>query len=70
MQTIFSSAIGTNLEPYPSAGNDHASSLADIDAQSYLQKTLAKLGPRVVGIRLLVGEDHAYAIVDTATARK
>ena len=70
MQSIFSSAINTNLEPHPSAGNEHASSPEDADAQSYLQKTLAKLGPRVVGIRLLVGEDHAYAIVVTATARK
>ena len=38
--------------------------------QSYLQTSLAKLGPRVIGIRLLLGDDHAYAIVVTATTRK
>ena len=38
--------------------------------QSYLQSTLAKLGPRVMGIRLLLGSDHAYAIVVTGTSRK
>ncbi len=38
--------------------------------KSLLQDSLAKLGPRVMGIRLLLGEDHAYAIVVTANARK
>jgi CHAT domain-containing protein len=38
--------------------------------QSYLQNTLAKLGPHVMGIRLLLGQDHSYAIVVTATTRK
>jgi CHAT domain-containing protein len=37
---------------------------------SRLQNTLAELGPRVMGIRLLLGEEHAYAIVVTAQARK
>jgi CHAT domain-containing protein len=37
---------------------------------SRLQNTLAGLGPRVIGIRLLLGEEHAYAIVVTAQARK
>jgi CHAT domain-containing protein len=36
---------------------------------SHLQVTLADLGPRVLGIRLLLGEEHAYAIVVTARAR-
>jgi len=66
MQAIFSSAISTNLETHPRAENVPA----DTEAPSYLQKTLAKLGPRVVGIRLLLGEDRAYAIVVTATARR
>jgi len=35
-----------------------------------LQNTLAELGPRVMGIRLLLGEEHAYAIIVTAQARK
>jgi len=39
-------------------------------AQSYLQNTLAKLGPRVLGIRVLLGDDHVYEIVVTASARK
>jgi CHAT domain-containing protein/tetratricopeptide (TPR) repeat protein len=37
---------------------------------SRLQTTLSALGPHVMGIRLLVGDDHAYAIVVTAQARK
>jgi CHAT domain-containing protein len=36
---------------------------------SQLQNTLAELGPRVLGIRLLLGEDRAYAIVVTANSR-
>jgi CHAT domain-containing protein len=43
---------------------------SDDAAPSYLQNTLAKLGSRVVGIRLLLGEHHAYALLVTATARK
>ena len=35
-----------------------------------MQNTLAGLGPRVLGIRLLLGEDHAYAIVITAHTRE
>jgi CHAT domain-containing protein len=38
--------------------------------KSLLQDSLAKLGPGVMGIRLLLGDDHAYAIVVTATTRK
>ncbi len=38
--------------------------------KSLLQNSLARLGPDVVGIRLLLGDDHAYAIVVTATSRK
>jgi CHAT domain-containing protein len=37
---------------------------------SRLQNTLAGLGPNVMGIRLLLGDEHAYAIVVTAQARK
>jgi len=37
---------------------------------SQLQNTLAALGPRVLGIRLLLGEQHAYAIVVTAHTRE
>ena len=37
---------------------------------SRLQSTLAELGPHVMGIRLLLGDQHVYAIVVTAHARK
>lgn len=37
---------------------------------SRLQNTLKELGPRVMGIRLLLDEEHVYAIVITADARK
>jgi CHAT domain-containing protein len=37
---------------------------------SRLQNTLAELGPRVLGIRLLLGEEHAYAIAVTAHTRE
>jgi tetratricopeptide (TPR) repeat protein len=37
---------------------------------SRLQNTLAELGPSVMGIRLLLGEEHAYAIVVTAHTRE
>jgi CHAT domain-containing protein len=37
---------------------------------SQLQNTLAGLGPRVLGIRLLLGEEHAYAIAITAHTRQ
>ena len=43
---------------------------SDDTAPSYLQNTLARLGPRVVGIRLLLGDHHAYLLLVTATARK
>jgi CHAT domain-containing protein len=44
--------------------------VADDAAPSYLQNTLAKLGPRVVGIRLLLGEHHSYVLLVTSTTRK
>jgi CHAT domain-containing protein len=37
---------------------------------SQLQNSLAELGPRVMGIRLLLGDEHTYAIVVTARTRK
>ena len=37
---------------------------------SRLQNTLAELGPNVLGVRMLLGEEHAYVIVVTAQARK
>jgi CHAT domain-containing protein len=37
---------------------------------SRLQNSLAELGPRVLGIRVLFGEEHAYAIVVTPNGRE
>ncbi len=43
---------------------------AAIDStKSLLKDSLATLGPGVIGIRLLLGQDHAYAIVITASSR-
>ncbi len=54
------------------AGSQDANSLVSKEKSevSRLQNTLADLGPRVLGIRLLVGEDHAYALVVTAHTRE
>jgi CHAT domain-containing protein len=66
----FASTIYPELEQksgtVPVSGNSNG----DDAAQSYLQNTLKKLGPRVIGIRLLLGENHAYEIVVTADTRK
>jgi CHAT domain-containing protein/lipoprotein NlpI len=63
---IFSSTIFPELEPKVGVGKAN-----DLVAQeklqlSRLQNVLAGLGPRVLGIRLLLGQEHAYAIVVTA----
>jgi CHAT domain-containing protein/Tfp pilus assembly protein PilF len=56
---------------YPELDAQSAPGRASTDTtRSLLQDSLSKLGPRVMGIRLLLGEDHAYAIVVTATSRK
>ena len=54
------------------AGAEDANALLSKEKSdvSRLQNTLAELGPRVLGIRLLLGEDHAYAIVITAHTRE
>ena len=65
----FTNTIFPELEGTP--GADYNKLQAGEDSrQSYLQNTLAKLGPRVMGIRILMGQDHAYAIVVTANSRK
>jgi CHAT domain-containing protein len=70
ISAFFTQKIFPELEQKP-AGNQEAANSADSDStQSYLQNTLAKLGPRVMGVRLLLGENHAYAIVVTANSRK
>ena len=54
------------------AGTQEANALLSKEKSevSRLQNTLADLGPRVIGIRLLLGEEHAYAIVVTAHSRE
>lgn len=61
----FNNTIIPELDQQSSAGQTASSS-----AQSYLQSSLAKLGKDAMGIRLLLGEDHAYAIIVTANSRK
>ena len=67
---FFANTIYPELEQKPGAGQENGSPNGEKSMQSYLQSTLAKLGPRVMGIRLLLGENHAYVIVVTAGARK
>ncbi|MGA3070707.1 MAG: tetratricopeptide repeat protein, partial [Terracidiphilus sp.] len=54
------------------AGTQDANALLSKEKSevSRLQNTLAGLGPNVMGIRLLLGDEHAYAIIVTAQARK
>jgi CHAT domain-containing protein len=56
---------------YPELDAQSAPGRASTDTtRSLLQDSLSKLGPHIMGIRLLLGEDHAYAIVVTATSRR
>ena len=54
------------------AGAENANRLLSQEKSdvSQLQNTLAELGPRVMGIRLLLGPDRAYVILVTAQARR
>ncbi|MGA3332576.1 MAG: tetratricopeptide repeat protein [Terracidiphilus sp.] len=55
---------------FPELDAQSAPGQAAIDStKSLLKDSLAKLGPGVIGIRLLLGQDHAYAIVITASSR-
>ena len=65
IESILNGKIFPELDAQSAPGKATAES-----AKSLLQDSLAKLGPRVMGIRLLLGEDHAYAIVVTADSRK
>ncbi len=66
----FNATIFPELEGKPGAPKGNQLQAGGDSRQSYLQNTLKQLGPRVMGIRILMGQDHAYAIVVTATARK
>ena len=67
---FFTGTIFPGLEARSAAPKDNELQAGDDSSQSYLQGTLAKLGPRVMGVRILMGQDHVYAIVVTATTRK
>ena len=55
---------------FPELDAQSAPGQASIDStKSLLKDSLATLGPGVIGIRLLLGQDHAYAIVITASSR-
>ena len=59
-------ALSRNWRRRPGAQDANALLSKEKSEVSRLQNTLAELGPRVMGIRLLLGEEHAYAIVVTA----
>ncbi len=65
IQDRFDHTIIPELDKQPAAGQPTTGS-----TQSYLESSLAKLGQNVIGIRILLGEDHAYAIVVTANSRR
>ncbi len=65
IQSVLTNKIFPELDAQSAPGQASADT-----SKSFLQDSLAKLGPRVMGIRLLLGDDHAYAIVVTATSRK
>jgi CHAT domain-containing protein len=65
IQAILNNRVFPELDAQSAPGQAAADT-----SKSFLQDSLFKLGPRVMGIRLLLGEDHAYAIVVTATSRK
>jgi CHAT domain-containing protein len=68
LQAFFNGTVSPDLKS-DSAQTGVASGNGN-SAQSYLQETLTKLGPHVLGIRLLLGKNHAYEIVVTANSRK
>jgi CHAT domain-containing protein/Tfp pilus assembly protein PilF len=70
MRAYYANRIFPDLGEGVGSGQTSGTQPSDDAAASYLQNTLSKLGPRVVGIRLLLGEHHAYAILVTATTRK
>jgi CHAT domain-containing protein/Tfp pilus assembly protein PilF len=65
IQSVLTNKIFPELDAQSAPGQASADT-----TKSFLQDSLSKLGLRVMGIRLLLGDDHAYAIVVTANARK
>jgi len=66
----FAKTIGAELKASVDSTNQGGTGLASDSTQSFLQGTLAKLGPRAMGIRILIGDNHVYAIVVRAGTRK
>lgn len=65
IQAIVNNRVFPELDAQSAPG--HA---ANDSSKSLLQDSLAKSGQHVMGIRLLVGDEHVYAIVVTAASRK
>ena len=65
IQSVLTNTVFPELDAQSAPGQASADT-----SKSFLQDSLAKLGTRVIGIRLLLGDDHAYAIVVTAASRK
>jgi CHAT domain-containing protein/Tfp pilus assembly protein PilF len=70
VSAFFKNTLYPQLAAKVSAQNANALFTEEKSDVSRLQNTLASLGPRVIGIRLLLGEEHAYAIVVTAHTRE
>jgi CHAT domain-containing protein/Tfp pilus assembly protein PilF len=69
VSAFFKNTMYPQLAAKVSAQNANALLAEEKSDVSRLQNTLASLGPRVIGIRLLLGEEHTYAIVVTAHSR-
>jgi len=65
IQSVLTNKIFPELDAQSAPGRASADT-----TKSLLQDSLSKLGPLVIGIRLLLGDDHAYAMVVTANSRK
>jgi CHAT domain-containing protein/Tfp pilus assembly protein PilF len=67
---FFKNTLYAELSQQAGAQNANALLASERSDVSRLQNTLAELGPRVMGIRLLLTDKHSYAIVVTAHARE
>jgi CHAT domain-containing protein len=70
VSTFFAKTLYPELAQKSGAQDANAMLSRERSDVTQLQNTLADLGPRVIGIRLLFGEDHIYAIVVTAHTRE
>jgi CHAT domain-containing protein/Tfp pilus assembly protein PilF len=69
VSSFFKNTLYPELAQNVSLGRANSLLSSEKSALSSLQNTLAELGPHVIGIRLLLGEQNTYAIVVTANAR-